>query len=612
MATRSKPHYQHQGELYVQNKRHAPPDTCTRIPQMIEDDMPDEHSDFFSHLSYFGVSTMDPDGRPWVTIIVGSPETLIRVVSPIQLNISADLPEGDPFVSSVSSTSHATCRYFAGVGVDFSNRRRNKVAGFITDADVVGTTLRMTLITNESLGNCPKYITIRKLEYYRRHSQIGVDHRNTDNPRLNEQCRDIIDQASTIFLSTRHTSNVSDNTSDLGLNHRGGPPGFVRTYEEDGKTFIVIPDYSGNRFYQSLGNIETDRVAGVVFPCFATGDMLHVTGIAENVYDDDAERIMPRVTLITRIQLTGIVWIKEALNLKLLTPEQYSPYNPPVRYLAIELERMGKPAKRASIEVTLVGVEKLTKRISRFTFVLEEKVIFKPGGFIILDFSHLLQRTYRHMNNANPQSINDDYVRTWTISSSPSFDSKTNTFQPTNKVSCTIKHKLNGVISSFLHSATVDKKLPIRVKVIGVGGEFTCFDESNRVPEKLLFVAGGVGFTPFLAMYEALSQIKHRVDIAVLFAARGDEINLLKDLLESPMVSTVSIFDSSITNAPRRSKSYTVYDRRMQLSDFIDVPDVTNRHAFICGPGQFMIDTRLWLEKAGVKSSNIRTESFLF
>jgi ferredoxin-NADP reductase/predicted pyridoxine 5'-phosphate oxidase superfamily flavin-nucleotide-binding protein len=612
METRIKPHYQHEGELYVQKRRHVPSDTHTVVARIIDDDMPDQHSEFFTHLSYFSISTIDADGRPWATMIVGSPTTLIHAVSKMQLNVSAVLPEGDPFVSSVISTNHATCRYFAGVGVDFSNRRRNKVSGFITAADVIDNTLNMSLITNESLGNCPKYITIRKLEYHKRNPQIGADHRNADNISLNQECRNIINQASTIILATRHTSNVSDNTSDLGLNQRGGPPGFVRVYEENGNTYIVIPDFSGNRFYQSLGNIQTDRVAGVAFPCFTTGDMLHVTGIAENIYDDEAERIMPRVTLITRIKLTGHVWIKEAINLKLLAPEQYSPYNPPVRYLAIELEKMGKPAKTADSGATLVDIKKLTQHISRFTFELEEKASFKPGGFVILDFSHLIGRTYRHMNDDNPQSINDDYVRTWTISSSPPFDPNTNTFQATNKVSCTIKHAPKGVMSSLLHSRSVNQQPPLYVKFVGVGGEFTCFDESNQAPQKILFIGGGVGFTPFLAMFEALSQTKQKVDIVVLFAGRGDEIDLLNDFISSPIVSSISIFDSTGVNAPNESGSLKIYNRRIQSSDLINVSDVTNRHTYICGPAQFMADVDSWLEEAGVKPNQIKKESFLF
>jgi hypothetical protein len=34
--------------------------------------------------------------------------------------------------------------------------------------------------------------------------------------------------------------------------------GFVRV-EEDGRT-LVLPDYSGNLFYQTLGSIESDRM----------------------------------------------------------------------------------------------------------------------------------------------------------------------------------------------------------------------------------------------------------------------------------------------------------------------------------------------------------------
>lgn len=34
--------------------------------------------------------------------------------------------------------------------------------------------------------------------------------------------------------------------------------GFIRV-EEDGRT-IVLPDYSGNLFYSTLGSIESDRI----------------------------------------------------------------------------------------------------------------------------------------------------------------------------------------------------------------------------------------------------------------------------------------------------------------------------------------------------------------
>ena len=609
---RLKSHNQHEGEIYVQKRRHAPPDTHTIIPQMIEDDMPDQHSEFFTYLSYFSISTLDAQGRPWATIVVGAPTTLVRAVSQMQLNVSAVLSPGDPFMSSVIETSDATCRYFAGLGVDFSNRRRNKVAGLIAQSNVEGNTLKMSLITNENLGNCPKYITLRKLEYHERHPQIGAHYPNTEKVPLSEECQGIINRASTIFLATRHTSKGSNDTSDLGLNHRGGSPGFVRYYEEDGNTFIVVPDYSGNRFYQSLGNIQTDQVAGVVFPCFITGDMLYITGIAQNIYDDQAEQLMPRVTLITRIKLTGHVWIKEAMNLRLLAPEQYSPYNPPVRYLVSELKQMGRPATPKNSRAILVDVKKMTKNSSRFTFQLEDKVLFKPGGFIILDFSHLIPRRYRHMNEQNPQAVNDDYVRTWTISSSPPFNQTTHAFEPTDTISCTIKHVPRGVISSLLHSYSMDEQSPLSIKFVGVGGDFTCFNEMNIVPDKILFIAGGIGCTPFLSMHQGLSQTKQKVDIVVLFACRGDEINLLNDFISSPIVSNISIFDTTDLHSSINSKSIQTHNRRMKFEDIIHVSNLNERHVYLCGPGQFMTDTTSWLEQSGVKSHQINKESFLF
>lgn len=98
-------------------------------------------------------------------------------------------------------------------------------------------------------------------------------------------------------------------------------------------TYLVLPDYFGNRFYQSLGNIETDPQVGLLFPDFTTGDVLYITGNAENLHDEEAEAIMPHVGLLTRIQVIGAAFVKEGLNLRMVSEEQYSPYNPPVQYL---------------------------------------------------------------------------------------------------------------------------------------------------------------------------------------------------------------------------------------------------------------------------------------
>ena len=118
---------------------------------------------------------------------------------------------------------------------------------------------------------------------------------------------------------------------------------------------MVLPDFSGNRFYQSLGNVESDGVAGLLVADFTRGDLLQLTGTAENLYGADAAAVMPRVTLALRIRVTGAVLMQGGLNLEMASEEVMSPYNPPVRYLASEIKGMGlhlPPAVRSATGAT--------------------------------------------------------------------------------------------------------------------------------------------------------------------------------------------------------------------------------------------------------------------
>ena len=60
------------------------------------------------------------------------------------------------------------------------------------------------------------------------------------------------------------------------MSHRGGKPGFVGV---TGDT-LAIPDFRGNRFYNTLGNLLGDPRAGLLFIDFASGDILQLQGRA--------------------------------------------------------------------------------------------------------------------------------------------------------------------------------------------------------------------------------------------------------------------------------------------------------------------------------------------
>jgi predicted pyridoxine 5'-phosphate oxidase superfamily flavin-nucleotide-binding protein len=70
------------------------------------------------------------------------------------------------------------------------------------------------------------------------------------------------------------------------IQHRGGPPGFVRVL---GDSLIGFADFRGNRQYVSLGNLGAEDRVSMFFIDYPTRTRLKVFGRARAVALDDAE-----------------------------------------------------------------------------------------------------------------------------------------------------------------------------------------------------------------------------------------------------------------------------------------------------------------------------------
>ena len=579
----SKSHRQHDGELYVQARRHAPPEMSAVIGGAIQDEMSGRHVAYYGRLQYFPLGVADERGRLWATILC-NPETTAE--SSELLKVVARVNPGDPFVQAVCFPVSGA-RQCAGVAIDFTSRSRIKMGGVVDAATLDGDALTLTLRANEHMGNCPKYITVRELRRAQRTPRTTAL-----GAKLSPPARDVLWQASTIFIATRH-SDRDPRESDMGFNHRGGPKGFLRYFEDERGAHLVLPDYSGNRFYQSLGNVETDPVMGVAVPDFASGALLQVSGRARNLFDDEASRVMPGATLVTLITIDEAFLTTSALDLELVSDEQLSPYNPRLRLLASESERDGQSL---FVKATLVSIQRESKQISTCTFALTGPAELVPGGHAIFDFAGRFDRAYQHMNEDNPRSLNDDYVRTFTVSKvSPD----------RRQISITVKKA--GFISSYLHSLAARSGDPVEVDLKGFGGTFTCFDEGRAVPH-MLWVAGGVGITPFLAMHQALRASGQPMpDIELFHSCRGDELELVREMTDI----RVRIFDSTASPESPAPDLRRFHRRRLRAADFDDVSALDHATVFLCGPGGFMADVRSWLERR-IAPAQLRSESFDF
>lgn len=232
--------------------------------------MPYQHREFFPLLPYLFVSTTDEDGWPVATVLTGEPG-FITSPDPNTLVVGATPRAGEP-----GHDLFRAGRPFGALGVDFSTRRRNRANGVIEAADAGG--LRLKVL--QSFGNCPQYIQTRVVEAEAA-SDAPAEAVAVDAPEVLAQ----IASADTFFIAT--ASGGENGGADIS--HRGGLPGFVKV--QDGA--LVVPDFRGNRFFNTLGNLVEDPRAALLFVDFDTGDLLHLRGRVEIDWDPPAGETWP-------------------------------------------------------------------------------------------------------------------------------------------------------------------------------------------------------------------------------------------------------------------------------------------------------------------------------
>jgi predicted pyridoxine 5'-phosphate oxidase superfamily flavin-nucleotide-binding protein len=254
MAQLIEPQF-HAGELAAQRRAGVAPRASA-----IRDAMPDQHRLFFAGLPFVLVATVDEAGWPLATMLAGAPG-FVASPNANTLNIEA-LPQADDPLSRWLRSGTP----IGILGIDLATRRRNRANGLVAGVDMDG----FTVSVRESFGNCPQYIHVRDVAFERSIAQPI-------------QTLEVLDAAAHAAIIAADTLFVATSGRDKGvdISHRAGKPGFVQI---DGNT-LTIPDYGGNRYFNTLGNLLLDSRAALLFLNFANGDLLLVQGRTEIVWD---------------------------------------------------------------------------------------------------------------------------------------------------------------------------------------------------------------------------------------------------------------------------------------------------------------------------------------
>ncbi|QOZ67330.1 pyridoxamine 5'-phosphate oxidase family protein [Bradyrhizobium arachidis] len=222
--------------------------------------MPDQHRSFFPLLPYVFVAAADAEGWPLATMLTGRPG-FVHAPDPVTLRIDAAPEPDDP------ATATLACGESIGIlGLDLTTRRRNRANGRIVDLDATG----LTVAVSQSFGNCAKYIQRRATQ------EAPLAPASTEAfTGLDVRARVLIEGADTFFVASRSRAEIEAN-GGLDISHRGGRPGFVRV---DGNA-LTIPDFPGNRYFNTFGNLLGEPRASLLFIDFDCGNLLQLQGIA--------------------------------------------------------------------------------------------------------------------------------------------------------------------------------------------------------------------------------------------------------------------------------------------------------------------------------------------
>lgn len=226
--------------------------------------MPEQHREFFPLLPYLFAATLDAGGWPMASVLTG-PAGFVTSPSPTTLRIDAMPRDDDPAAEGFIAGAEIGL-----IGIDFTTRRRNRVNGRIAVRDD-----GLSVQVGQSFGNCAQYIQTRTPEP--RAAMTSAVEALTG---LDDDARATIAAADTFFVASRSRTELGAE-GGLDMSHRGGRPGFVGVHGN----VLAIPDFRGNRFFNTLGNLLGDPRAGLLFVDFESGDLLQLQGTAEIEWD---------------------------------------------------------------------------------------------------------------------------------------------------------------------------------------------------------------------------------------------------------------------------------------------------------------------------------------
>ncbi|GAB4198598.1 MAG: hypothetical protein Tsb002_33650 [Wenzhouxiangellaceae bacterium] len=573
----------HQGELAIQRRLGVAERVAQYAPRVIRDCMPDQHREFFAQLPFVLVGHRDAAGRVWASMLSGEPG-FITSPSPQRLTISARPLSGDP-LAHLFEQQAVKGQVLGLLGIELETRRRNRLNAAIGEYD--GKTLQLEVV--QSFGNCPQYIQTREHHFLDPLDMPAAEVETIDT--LTPELAEWISNSDTFFVASSTPAAMEDGeAAGADVSHRGGRAGFVRV---DDLQVLTIPDYAGNKHYNTLGNFMINPAAGLLFVDFEQGHLLSLSGRAELLWDSPEQEHFEGAERLWRFTVEEGVVMRNVLPLRWSFGE-YSPNSLLTgTWQSAEARAEAERLRHSWVDYRVERRQMESEQICSFYLkpLAGSVPAFQPGQFITI----------------RCQADDGEVIRTYSVSSAP--------HDPLLRIS--VKREggsgvhPGGVMSNWLHDQLEEG---VVVLLRAPTGDFTLSDSERPV----VLLAAGVGITPLVSMARhALSEgTRHRSRRRLLMIhsfrnhrqrAFHDELQDLSDT-SSGRITVHSVLTRP-GDAAEQADDYLATGRidRQLLQALLPLDDY---EFYLCGPGGFMQDLYDLLRSMGVADERIFAEAF--
>lgn len=231
------------------------------------------------------------------------------------------------------------------------------------------------------------------------------------------------------------------------------------------------------------------------------------------------------------------------------------------------------------MKARIIKRKEIAQGTLQVTFELEEEVTFRPGQYVFMSLIN------------SPYNDEEGIRRHFSIASSPN-----------DKKNLTIATRLRD--TAFKKSLN---ELPIgsQVEISNITGGFVLPQDQTR---PLVFIAGGIGITPFISMIKYVQEESLQHQITLVYSNRDRQSTAFLGELEAMAQKNPNI---RLILTMTQDQDWTGEKRRIDAEFIKDYfPNLNNYTYFVAGPPGMVDDVFSALTQAGIKEEFIRTESF--